>query len=147
MLDEKDTEIIEQLRKNSRESTALISRKTGIPRVTVHERIRKLVEKGIIRRFTVLPDYKKMGLPTTAFVLVSYTPHSKMTQVELAEKIAKLPNVFEVHVLAGEWDLILKTRAESIEAIGRLVVNRLRELEGVGKTLTIACFETAKDEP
>jgi len=93
MLDEKDEKILDELKKGSRDSTADISRRTGIPRVTVHERIRRMLAKGIIRRFTVLPDYKKLGLNTTAFVLVSYDPHAKMTQRELAEKISKMPAV------------------------------------------------------
>ncbi len=147
MLDEKDEKILEELKKNGRDSTADISRRTGIPRVTVHERIRRMQGKGVIRRFTVLPDYKKLGLPTTAFILVSYDPHSKVTQRELAEKIAKLGHVYEAHILAGDWDMLLKVRGESIEGIGKLVVDKLRGFEGIGRTLTIACFDTTKDEP
>jgi Lrp/AsnC family transcriptional regulator, leucine-responsive regulatory protein len=147
MLDEKDTHIIEELRRNGRETTAKISRKTGIPRVTVHERMKKMVKDGVIRKFSVLPNYSKLELGSTAFILVSYDPHSKVTQRQLAEKIAKLANVYEVHILAGDWDMLLKVRAKSIEDIGKLVVDKLREIEGIGKTVTIACFETAKDEP
>lgn len=147
MVDEKDELILRELGRNSRASTARISRKTGIPRVTVHERIRRMVKKGTIRRFTVMPDYKLLGLNTTAFILVSYDPHSKLTQRQLAEKISKIHNIYEVHILAGDWDMLLKVRAKSIEEIGKLVVDRLRETEGIGNTVTIACFETAKEEP
>ncbi len=147
MLDEKDERILEELRKSGRDSTADISRRTGIPRVTVHERIRRMQEKGVIRKFTVLPDYKKLGLNTTAFILLSYDPHSKLTQRQLAEKIAKMARVYEVHILAGDWDLLLKVRGKSIEEIGSIVIDRLREFDGVQKTVTIACFETTKDEP
>jgi DNA-binding Lrp family transcriptional regulator len=147
MLDEKDELILEELRKDGRSSTARISRKTHIPRVTVHERIKKMRERGVIRKFTVIPDYKKLGLNTTAFILVFYDPHSNSTQRQLAERIAKIPNIYEVHILAGDWDMLLKVRASSIEDIGKMVVDKLREMDGVEKTLTIACFETAKDEP
>jgi len=50
MLDEKDETILEELRKSGRDSTADISRRTGIPRVTVHERIKRMQEKGIIKK-------------------------------------------------------------------------------------------------
>jgi len=43
--------------------------------------------------------------------------------------------------------MLLKVRGESIENIGKIVIDRLRETEGVEKTVTIACFDTAKDEP
>jgi Lrp/AsnC family transcriptional regulator, leucine-responsive regulatory protein len=147
MLDEKDTLIMEELKKDGRSSTADIARRAGIPRVTVHERIRRMKEKGLIRRFTVLPDYKKLGLNTTAFILVTYDAHARVSQRQLADKIAKMANIYEVHILAGDWDLLLKVRGGSIEEIGKVVIDRLREFEGVGRTLTIACFETAKDEP
>lgn len=147
MLDEKDGEIMGELRKDSRSSTADVSRRTGIPRVTVHERIRRMKEKGVIRRFTVLPDYKKLGLNTTAFVLVSYDPHSKFTQRQLADKIARMDYVYEAHILAGDWDMLLKVRGKTLEDIGKIVIDRLREMEGIEKTITMACFESVKDEP
>jgi DNA-binding Lrp family transcriptional regulator len=146
MVDEKDELILAELRKDSRMSTVDIARKTGLPRVTVHERIRKLKEKGVIKRFTIMLDHSKVGKPTTAFVLVSYDPHQQITQRKLAERLAKLDEVYEVHILAGEWDLLLKVRGESIEGIGRLVVDKLREIGGIGKTLTVTCFSTVKEE-
>ena len=146
MLDEKDELILEELKKDARMSTVDIARKTGLPRVTVHERIRKLKEKGVIKHFTTLLDYGKIGTSTTAFVLVSYDPHQQVTQRKLAEKLAKLDGVYEVHILAGEWDLLLKVRGDSVEGIGRLVVDRLREIEGIGRTVTLTCFSTVKEE-
>ncbi|MBS3067885.1 Lrp/AsnC family transcriptional regulator [Candidatus Micrarchaeota archaeon] len=145
MQDEKDTLILEELKRNSRASTVDISRKTGIPRVTVHERIKKLVDKEIIKKFTVIPDYKKLGNETSAFVLISYLPN-KLIQKEVAEKIAKVPDVYEIHLIAGEWDMIAKVRGKNLEEIGKLVLERIRKIEGVAKTFTLACFETIKEE-
>src|SRR3989338_2235185 len=145
MQDEKDTLILEELKRNSRASTVDISRKTGIPRVTVHERIKKLVDKEIIKKFTVIPDYKKLGNETSAFVVISYLPN-KLIQKEVAEKIAKVPDVYEIHLIAGEWDMIAKVRGKNLEEIGKLVLERIRKIEGVAKTFTLACFETIKEE-
>jgi Lrp/AsnC family leucine-responsive transcriptional regulator len=146
MPDEKDELILDELKKDARMSTADIARRTGLPRVTVHERIRKLKEKGVIKHFTVIVDYAKMGKPATAFVLVSYDPHQEVTQRKLAERLAKLDEVYEVHILAGEWDLLLKVREDSIEGIGKLVVDKLREIGGIGRTVTLACFSSVKEE-
>lgn len=146
MLDEKDELILEELRKDARMSTVDIARKTGLPRVTVHERIKKLREKGVIKRFTVMVNNSKIGRPTTAFVLVSYDPHQEVTQRKLAEKLAKFDGVYEVHILAGDWDLLLKVRGDSVEGIGKLVVDKLREVGGIGRTVTLTCFSTVKEE-
>ncbi|EMR74764.1 transcriptional regulator [Thermoplasmatales archaeon SCGC AB-540-F20] len=64
----------------------------------------------------------------------------------LARRIAKLQGINEVHIISGEYDLLLKVRGKSLEEIGKLVVDKLRELKGVGRTLTCACFETVKEE-
>lgn len=145
MFDEKDKKIIEELKKNSRNSTKNIAKNIKIPRVTTHDRIQKMIEKGIIKKFTVNIDYKKIGLPTEAFIFVSFQSGLDISQRELAKRISKITGVNEVHIISGEYDLLLKVRGESLENIGELVVDKLRKLKGVGKTLTFACFETIKE--
>jgi len=144
--DEKDEEIMDELRKDSRQSTADISRKTGIPRMTVHERIKRLTKSGIIEQFTIKPNYAKLGKPVTAFILVAYAPGHKMAQETVAAKIAKIPGVHEVHIIAGEWDMLLKARASSIEDMGNLVVRKIRDLDGVSKTYTMSVFSTISEQ-
>lgn len=146
MLDEKDEVILAELKKNGRKSTKTIAANVKIPRVTVHDRIQKMVKKGVIKSFTVVPDYEKIGFASKVFIFVSFLPNPDVSQRELANRIAKLPGVFEVYIISGEYDLLLKVRGKSLEEIGKLVVDRLRQLKGVGRTLTCACFETVKEE-
>ena len=146
MIDVKDQKILKELKKNSRNSTKNIAKIIQIPRVTVHDRIQKMQEKGIIKKFSVNIDYKKIGLPTEVFVFVGFQPNVEVSQRELAKRIGKLKGVSEVHIISGEYDLLLKVRGSSLEAIGELVVDKLRGLKGVGRTLTFACFETIKEE-
>jgi Lrp/AsnC family leucine-responsive transcriptional regulator len=54
--------------------------------------------------------------------------------------------VYEVHLISGEWDMILKVRSSSMKDIGKLVIDDLREIKGVGKTVTCGCFSTVKEE-
>ncbi len=146
MIDKKDEIIITELKKNSRESTKKIAKNVNIPRVTVHDRINKLVKKGIIKSFNVSIDYKKIGFSSEVFIFVSFLPNPSVSQRELAKRVAKLPGVYEVHIISGEYDLLLKVRGTTLEDIGKLVVDKLRQLKGVGKTVTFACFETVKEE-
>jgi DNA-binding Lrp family transcriptional regulator len=145
MIDKKDKIILEELEKNSRNSTKNIATKVKIPRVTVHDRIKKMVEKGVIKSFNVTIDYKKIGLSTEVFIFVSFLPNPEVSQRQLAKSISKLTGVSEVHIISGEYDLLLKVRGKSLEEIGKLVVDKLRQLKGVGRTLTCACFETVKE--
>lgn len=146
MIDEKDQKILEELKKNSRNSTKNIAKNIAIPRVTVHDRIQKMQEKGIIKKFSVSIDYKKIGLLTKVFIFISFLHNTNVSQRELANKISKIPGVYEVHIISGEYDLLIKVQGKSLEEIGKLVVDKLRDLKGVGRTLTMACFETVKEE-
>ena len=146
MIDKKDVTILTELKKNSRNTTKNIGKIVKIPRITVHDRIKKMVNDGIIKSFTIIPDYKKIGLSCTAFIFVSFQPDFNISQRELAKRISLLPNVFEVHIISGEYDLLIKVRGITLEEIGKLIVDKLRLIKGVGRTLTCTCFETVKEE-
>lgn len=143
----KDKAILELLTKDASTPVSRIAEELGLPRTTVQERIKRLREEGVIKQFTVVVEHAKLGKPVTSFILVSFMPGTGVSQKRLAQEIAKLPDVYEVHIITGEWDILLKVRGESMEAIGRLVLERLRTMEGVARTLTCACFLTVKESP
>ena len=145
-LDEKDVRILQELIEDSSQSITELASKLGIPRTTVQERVKRLKESGVIKRFTVKLDYSKLGKGATAFVLVSIHPEAKVRQKELAEMLSRLEDVVEVHVISGEWDFLLKIRGESVNSIGSLVVDKLRNIEGIGRTVTCVSFATFKEE-
>ncbi len=147
LLDEKDLQILRELELDSSRSVREIAEKLGMPRTTVQERINKLRKRGVIKRFTVKIDYSKIGKPVTAFILISFMPGPYISQKKLAHQIAMLPDVQEVHLISGEWDILVKVRGASMEEIGDLVIERLRTMEGVARTVTCASFYTAKESP
>lgn len=146
MLDEKDRLILEELRRDAKMTTKEIAERTHIPRTTVHDRIHKMEQSGVIRRFTVVPNYELIGEPTTAFVFISYNHATGTNQRELAAALAQMKGVYDVHMISGDWDILAKVRGENVERIGELVTEKLRELPGVGKTVTCAVFKSVKEE-
>ena len=147
MLDKTDSLILRELQRDASQSALSIARKVNMPRSTVQHRIERLKKNQIIKRVVAVPDYVRIGLPVTAYILVNFLPTSKASQQEVAKKIAQLDNVVEVHVVAGQWDFILKARGASLQEIGELVVNQLRQIPGVGQTVTSGSFFTIKEEP
>jgi len=145
MIDNKDQIILNELKKNSRVTTKDLSKNVKIPRVTVHDRIQKMIKNGVIKSFDVKIDYNKIGLPTEVFIFVSFLPNANISQRELAKRISKLERILEVHIISGEYDLLLKVIGKSLEEIGEIVIDKLRNIKGVGKTLTFACFQTVKE--
>jgi DNA-binding Lrp family transcriptional regulator len=147
MIDRQDFNILKELQQDASQSVLSISRKVKMPRSTVQHRIERMKTNQIIKRVVAVPDYTKIGLPVTAFVLVNFHPTSGLSQQDVAQSIAKLENVVEVHVVAGQWDIILKARGASLKEIGELVVNQLREIPGVGQTVTSGSFFVIKEDP
>ena len=144
-LEDKDEAIIRKLRLDSSEPVSEIASDLNMPRTTVQERIRKLVQNGVIKRFTLQLDYSKIGKPVTAFILVSFLAGSGVSQKEAAQKIAEIDDVYEVHVISGEWDIIAKARGASIQSIGELVLDKIRNVKGVERTLTCTSFVSIKE--
>ncbi len=144
-IDETDREILDVLMQDASRSIADIARELRMPRPTVQYRVQKMRERGVIRAIRAIPDYAKLGKPVTAFVLVTFLPNPDVSQRELADKISKLAGVHEIHVISGEWDLLLKVRAGSMEELGRMVIDKLRAMKGVGHTMTCASFTAVKD--
>lgn len=144
-LDETDHRILAKLREDSSRSLAEIARELGLPRPTVNYRIQRLRKNGVIRRFTVLRDYRLLGQGLTTFVFVRHRPDEGVTVRTLAEKLAGLAGVYEVHIITGEWDLLLKVRSEDLEAVGSLLMEELRRVPGVGATLSSSVLATVKE--
>jgi len=145
-LDEKDMRILRELVYDSSQSITTLASKLRMPRTTVQERVKRMRNQSIIKRFTVLLDYAKLGKPATAFILVSFLPGAGISQKKLAQEISRIEDVMEVHLISGEWDILLKVRGESMQSIGSLVIDRLRSIEGVGRTVTCASFAAIKEE-
>ena len=140
MLNKKDELILSMLQKNSKYSSREISGKTGIPITTVHNRIKRMEQEGIIKSYSVSVDKEKIGRAVTAYVhiAVTYTKAdgTKLSQEEIARNIRKMPEVEECAIVTGTSDIIIKVSATSINDLHNLVINRLREIDGVLSTLT-----------
>ena len=109
---------------------------------TVHNRIRKLREAGIIEAYTVKLDYAKLGEPLTAFVLVKTAQGAD--QKEALHYISKMPHVYEAAMVTGEFDILFKARVPSMEKLNEVVVQKLRKKEGIGDTRTMICYEVVE---
>jgi Lrp/AsnC family leucine-responsive transcriptional regulator len=150
-LDEKDLAILVLIQENSKLTANQIAKKIGAPITTVFAKIKRMEEMGIIKQYRAILSAEKLNLSTVAFILaqVSYRTKSDdetpVSQRVVAEEIARFPEVQEVHIITGDWDLLVKLRAENVDAIGRFVVDKLRLIKGLEKTLTCMVFETVKE--
>jgi Lrp/AsnC family leucine-responsive transcriptional regulator len=149
-LDEKDLAILSLIQENSKLTARQIAQRVNAPITTVFAKTKRMEELGIIREYRAVLAPEKLDSGTAAFILASVSYRAKaddipVSQRAVAEEIAKFPEVQEVHIITGDWDLLIKLRAESVEAIGKFVVDKLRLIKGLEKTLTCMVFETVKE--
>jgi DNA-binding Lrp family transcriptional regulator len=150
-LDERDLAILMLLQKNCRMTAREIAQKIGSPITTVFAKIKRMEQQKIIKEYRAILDSKRLNFGATAFILASFSyrtsKNEEMTisQRVIAEQIAKFPEVQEVHIISGDWDILIKVKERDVDAIGKFVIDKLRTVKGIEKTLTCVVFDTQKE--
>ncbi|MGD8545832.1 MAG: Lrp/AsnC family transcriptional regulator [Candidatus Bathyarchaeota archaeon] len=146
----KDLKILTLLQKNCKTSARQIADQTGSPISTIFSKIRRMEKSGVIKEYKAILNSKMLQRGTTAFILASVSYGIKgnenmISQRDTAQKISKFPEVQEVHIITGDWDLLIKLKAKNVDTVGKFVIDKLRSIEGIEKTLTCMVFETCKE--
>ena len=142
-LDETDLAILEALQRNGHLSDAELARMVGLAVSSVHERVRKLVQNGIIGGWEARLSPAALGLDLLAFVYVLMDrPESSPAFLAL---VAEVPEVQECHHTAGDWNFLLKVRVKNTAAFEALLTNRLKTVPGVVRTQTVITLTSYKD--
>jgi len=149
-LDEKDIAILALLQNNCKFTAREIAKKIDSPITTVFAKIKRMEELGIIKEYRAILEAKKLDRGTTAFILASVSYRTKdnerlISQRDMAKEISQFQEVQEVHIITGDWDILIKVKAENVDAIGKFVIDKLRLVKGIEKTLTCMVFETQKE--
>jgi Lrp/AsnC family leucine-responsive transcriptional regulator len=149
-LDKRDVKILKLLQENCKMTAKEIAKKIGSPITTVYAKIKRMEQLGIIKQYKAILDSKQLDKGTTAFILVSfaYRPGGRekpLSQRDVAKQIAAFPEVQEVHIITGGWDILIKVMADHVDTLGKLVMDKLRMVEGVENTLSCIVYETVKE--
>jgi Lrp/AsnC family leucine-responsive transcriptional regulator len=144
MIDGKDADILKILQANSRTSNAEIARRVKMAPSAVLERIRKLEEKGIIKKYTIQVNPFAIDKDLLAFVHVRAT--GPVADQKTAKLLAKVPEVQEVHLVAGDDCFLIKVRAKNPEELSRLLRTKIAVIPSISSTSTTIVLETVKEE-
>lgn len=140
MINDIDKKILNIVQKDARISNAEIARQVGLAPSAVLERLRKLEERGVIRGYAAELDAAQVGFGLTAFVFVRTSVCGT-----LDETLAQIPEVLEVHDVAGEDCYLLKVRAKNTEELGKLLRGKLKTIPEIISTRTTVVLETIKE--
>ncbi|HEY0972610.1 MAG TPA: Lrp/AsnC family transcriptional regulator [Gemmatimonadales bacterium] len=143
MIDSTDRQILDILQQDARTPNAEIARRVGMAPSATHERLRKLEERGVITGYGVQLHPEAIGLGLLAFVHVRADEGIRAANTERA--LASIPEVEELHHVAGEDCFLLKVRAADTTALARLLRERIGEIPAVRSTRTTIVLSTVKD--
>jgi len=140
-LDKKDYKIIDLLKKNSREPIREIAKKTRIRPSTVHQRIQKLSEKGVIENFTIKLNNKSIGENFIVFMLVKGN-----TSEYIDSKFLQDNHVKEIFGVTGEYDMLIKLKFKDVEDFNDFVIAFRKNGKGIQSTSTMVVTANLKEE-
>jgi Lrp/AsnC family transcriptional regulator for asnA, asnC and gidA len=141
-MDDLDADILRSLIKNSRITLSQMSKEIDAPDATISNRLKKL-EKDVIKRYTVILDWEKIGLDITTIIIIQ-TESEKHESVK--EELSKLEEVSEVYSVSGEYDILIKVWVQNIEELNKLMNTKIRSVDGVEDLTEMIVMERVKEE-
>ena len=133
-LDDKDMDILSLLKKNAKSTTQQISRILNIPITTVHNRIKKLESSGIIEKYTVVLNQRKLGRKVSARLMIRVTKLAD--QFKICNEVLNLEAVDKVYQITGDYDIVASVRVNDIEDLHSLIMTQLRTMPEIRNTST-----------
>ncbi len=143
-LDELDRQLLRLLVRDGRRSYTDLAKDTGLSTSAVHQRVRRLEQRGVITGYTARVDPRVVGLPLTAFV--SVTPIDPAAPDDAPERLLRLPAVEACHSVAGTESWILKVRVADPGALEALL-SEIRSSAGVQTRTTVVLSTPWEDRP
>jgi Lrp/AsnC family leucine-responsive transcriptional regulator len=143
MLDDINLKIMNILQGDARISNAEIARQLGMAPSAILERIRKLESAGIIQGYEARFNPRALGLGLVAFIMVR--TDDRWAEKLTGEQLAVIPEVQEVHHVAGEDCYLVKVRTADTESLGELLRQQFGQIEAIQSTRTTIVLRTVKE--
>lgn len=141
-MDDIDRALVLRLQQDAGQSYAALGTAVGLSAGATHERVRKLRERGVIRRTTVDVDPAAVGSGVLAYVMVD----SNAWMGESGADFAAIPEIQEAHIIAGSASVLVKVRTASTGLL-QDVLRRLYAIDGVSGTHATVVLDTLFERP
>jgi len=135
--------IIEILKKDSSTPFVDVAKRIGVSDATVHQRVRRMIEAGIINKFTISVDNNLLGYDHMAFMGINISPGSAD---QIISDLLKIEEVLEMHEMHGKFDLLLKIRAKNLIQMREIVENKICKIPHILESELMTVLKTEKEE-
>ncbi len=138
-LDDLDLQLLDALQRNARSTFAELGAAVGLKAPAVHDRVKRLEGRGFVRGYAAQLDSRRLGLELNALVSCYTAPDCSYD--EFTKALAQLPEVAEIHSVAGEESFVLKVMTRSTAHLDELL-SRLKAVKGMARTKTTIVLST-----
>ncbi|UWQ89802.1 Lrp/AsnC family transcriptional regulator [Rhodobacteraceae bacterium M382] len=145
-LDRFDRAILEILAEDGRISIADLARRIGLSKSPTQTRLRRLEADGVITGYRALIDPIRMGLDHVAFVEVKLDDTREAALSAFNAAIIKVPEIEQAHMIASNFDYLLKVRTRSMAAYRAVLAERISSLPHVASTSTFVAMQAVKED-
>jgi Lrp/AsnC family transcriptional regulator for asnA, asnC and gidA len=138
-LDDTDREILRILQSEARTPFSEIARRIDMSSATVHDRVTRLEEEGVIRGYHADVAPKTVGYGVSAMVGLRV---QQGREEGALERLRDIDGVREIHLTTGEWDVMMRVYAENTEALRDLMFDEVAEMDGFDRSQTMVILDT-----
>ena len=138
-LDDLDLRLLGALQLNARSTFAELAASVGLKASAVHDRVKRLEQRGYVRRYAAMLDSRRLGIELVAFVSAFTTPD--VTYDDFTAAVSALPEVGEIHSVAGDESFLLKVLTRSTAHLDDFLT-RLKGIPGIARSKTTVVLST-----
>lgn len=143
LLDEVNLRILDILSRDASRPFVDIAKELEISDATVHIRVKRLLAAGILRKFTIATDNVLLGYDHLAFIGININEGSAD---EVIATLSQIDEILELHEMYGQFDLLLKIRAKSLEEMRDIVANKIGRIPRITEAELMTVLKTIKEE-
>jgi Lrp/AsnC family transcriptional regulator for asnA, asnC and gidA len=138
-LDDTDRAILRALQEDARTPFSQIARDIGMSSATVHDRVNRLQDAGVIEGYHTKVNPKAVGYGISAIVGLRVEQGREM---DTLERLAEIGGVQEVHLTTGEWDVMMRVYAADADDLRELMFERVARMDGFARSQTMVILGT-----
>ncbi|MBI2111486.1 MAG: Lrp/AsnC family transcriptional regulator [Nitrosarchaeum sp.] len=133
-----------ELTKDGSISVPALSKKLGINASVLYSRIKRLMKKKLIKKFTVIVDDSLLGIGVKASVGINRDPKLKDN---IHKKMMETPEVISISEVTGRFDIIVNVHAKNLEALHSIVIEKIGKIDGIINTETFVELQKTDKDP
>ena len=143
-IDDLDLQILSELSEDASISVPKLSKKIKVNSSVVYSRIKRLVKRKLIERFTIVVNDQELGYQVKA--LAGLNMDSKQRD-NVIDELFKIDGVREIAEVTGRFDMIVNVHASTLEELHNIVIGRVGKIEGIQNTETFVEMQRTEKDP